>query len=55
MENEIEQTNKWWEDAALTNELDNRYATLESGKDKGFTISQLAASFDNLREKRYGK
>lgn len=55
LENEIEQTNQWWEDAALTNELENRYATLESGEDKGFTMSQLAASFDNLREKRYGK
>lgn len=55
LENEIEQTNKWWEDIEITKELDNRYKQLETGNDKGFTTSELTASFDLMRQKKYGK
>ena len=55
LENEIEQTNKWWKDKQFTQELDNRYQALENGLDKGFTIDQLEKSVTKLRTQKYGK
>ena len=55
LETEIEQTNEWWKDKLFTDELDNRYKSLESGADKGFTIEQLEKSVSKLRLKKYGK
>jgi len=55
LENEIDETHEWWKDKQLTQELDNRYEALESGEDKGFTITQLTDSVNKLRQKKYGK
>ncbi len=55
LENEIEFTDEWWKDKNFITELDNRYQSLETGKDKGFTIEQLEASAEKLRRKKYGK
>jgi len=55
LEDEIEETNEWWKDKLFTKELDNRLEALESGKDKGITLTELEASIDKLRKKRYGK
>ncbi len=55
LENEIEQTNKWWEDKKFMQELDNRYHALEDGSDKGFSVEQLEQSVSKLRLKKYGK
>ncbi len=55
LENEIEQTNEWWQNKQFTTELDKRYQALESGADKGFTVEQLEQSISKLRLKKYGK
>jgi hypothetical protein len=55
LENEIEQTNKWWKDKKFIAELDRRYQALEKGTDKGFTVEQLESSINKLRNKKYGK
>jgi hypothetical protein len=55
LEGEIEETSEWWKNRGFVEELDKRYASLESGKDKGLTIGQLEISIDKLRKKRYGK
>ncbi len=54
LESEIEETKEWWENKSFVAELDHRYEALESRKDKGFTVEQLEASIDKLRQKRYG-
>ncbi len=54
LEGEIEQTKDWWKDKSFINELDRRFKALESGDDKGVTISQLQHSVDKLRKKKYG-
>ena len=55
LEDEITETNEWWKDKLFVKELDSRHEALESGKDKGVTVTQLEASIDKLRKKRYGK
>lgn len=55
LENEIEETKEWWKDKQFTEELDKRYEALETGVDKGFTISELESSIEKLRMKKYGK
>ena len=55
LENEIEETSKWWKDKKFIAELDRRYQALETGTDKGFTVEQLESSINKLRNKKYGK
>ena len=55
LENEIEETNKWWKDKKFIAELDRRYQALDTGTDKGFTVEQLKSSVNKLRNKKYGK
>lgn len=54
LENDIEQTQEWWKDKAITQELDQRYKALEDGTDKGFTLEELKSSLSKLRKKKYG-
>ena len=54
LEEEIEQTNKWWEDKKFLAELDSRDKSLASGKDKGITIRQARKTVDTLRNEKYG-
>ena len=54
LENEIEQTNEWWKDKQITQELESRYQALENGSDKGVSVEQLEQSVGKLRLK-YGK
>ena len=55
LEGEIEETNEWWKDKGVVEELDRRYEAMENGSDKGFTVEELKASIGKLRTKRYGK
>ncbi len=55
LENEIEETCKWWKDKNFVEELDSRYEALKTGVDKGFTPEQLEISIEKLRMKKYGK
>jgi hypothetical protein len=55
LENEIEQAYEWWKDKEFVAELDRRDAAIESGEDKGYTLTELNASIEKLRIKRYGK
>lgn len=55
LENEIVETKKWWKDKQFVAELDSRYAAMETGKDKGFTVEQLESSIAKLRKNKYGK
>ena len=55
LENEMEEATEWWKDKLFVEELDRRYKAMESGKDKEFTVEQLEASIDKLRQKRYGR
>lgn len=55
LENEIEQVYEWWNDKEFMAELDRRDAALENGEDKGYTRTELNASIEKLRIKKYGK
>jgi len=44
LENEITDTNNWWENQKIVTELDNRYKQMESGKDSGFTLEESQAA-----------
>jgi len=55
LEDEIEQTQQWWKDKGFITELNRRYNALEKGTDKGVSLSELEASINKLRKKKYGK
>lgn len=55
LENEIDETKEWWRDKQFVAELDNRYEAMETGKDKGFTVTQLETSIAKIRKNKYGK
>jgi hypothetical protein len=54
LEDDIRQTQAWWEDKAFTKELDKRFEALEKGTDKGATLEGLTSVIDKLRVKKYG-
>ena len=55
LEDEIEQTQKWWKDKTFIAELNRRYYALEKGSDKGVSLSVLETNMNKLRIKKYGK
>lgn len=54
LEDDIKETQAWWENKAFTKELDNRFEALEKGTDKGITLNQLESTIGKLRVKKYG-
>lgn len=54
LEDDILQTQAWWEDKAFTKELDKRFDALEKGTDKGIKLDGLPSVIDKLRAKKYG-
>ena len=42
---------KWWDDNQFIDELDKRYSAWESGKEKGYTLSEVEASIAQLKHK----
>ena len=55
LEDEIEQTNKWWEDKKVITELHNRDRSINSGKDKGVTVQQARKDIAKLRNEKYNR
>ena len=49
LENEIAETNEWWQNKDVINELDKRYKNWQSGKDKGFTIEETMSHLTKLK------
>lgn len=54
LEDDILQTQAWWEDKAFIKELDKRFDALEKGTDKGIKIDGLTSAIDKLKTKKYG-
>ena len=52
---QIDESYEWWKDKQLLAEVDERSRALESGEDKGFTLDELDASINKLRQEKYGK
>ena len=55
LEDEITEKTEWWKDNAFTKELDKRYKAWESGKEKGYSLSEIDASLEELSKKRSAK
>ena len=55
LEDEIAETAEWWKDAGFIKELDKDYAAWESGKEKGYTLSQIDEAIDTLKKKQKKK
>lgn len=55
LENNITVENKWWQDHVFTKELDRRYSTRETDKEKGYTLEEVDASIAQLKKKSRGK
>ena len=43
---------KWWKDNQFIDELDKRYSAWESGREKGYTLSEVDASIAQLKLKK---
>lgn len=55
LEDEITEEVKWWEDKVFVKELDRRYTAWASGKEKGYTLTEVDASIEQLKKKRTPK
>jgi hypothetical protein len=55
LEPQIDTTAEWWKDKKMLAEFDARSKALESGTDKGYTLDELDASINKIRQEQYGK
>ena len=55
LEDDITEENKWWQNHVFTKELDRRYSTWKTGKEKGYTLEEVDASIAQLKKKSSGK
>ena len=52
LEDEITEQVEWWKDKVFVKELDKRYKNWESGKEKGYTLSEIDAEIEQLKKKK---
>ncbi|MEO5947525.1 MAG: hypothetical protein ABIP79_11965 [Chitinophagaceae bacterium] len=55
LEDDIYEEVEWWKDKVFAKELDRRYAAWASGKEKGYTLTQLDTSIEQLKKRRSAK
>ncbi len=55
LENDIEETNEWWQDKALVSNLDKRYQEWKAGKEKGYTINEVQADLLRIKSSKTSK
>lgn len=48
LEDEIEETNEWWQDKGVVSELDKRYKNWQTGKEKGYNVEATKAHLELL-------
>jgi hypothetical protein len=51
-EDDITEEKDWWKDNVFVEELDKRYAAWESGKEKGYSLSDINSPIAQLNKKR---
>ncbi len=49
LQDDIETTAEWWQNASIVKELDSRYNSWKSGKEKGYTIEETVSYFKRLK------
>jgi hypothetical protein len=55
LENEITETNEWWQDIEVVAELDQRYKSWKKGKSKSYTVEETKAYLLGLKNVKSGK
>jgi hypothetical protein len=48
---EINEEVEWWKDNAFVAELDSHHEAWAKGQEKGFTLEEIDAAFEQLRKK----
>ena len=51
LEDDIVEDAEWWKNQQFTEELNNRYKDWKNGNDKGFTMQDIDASIELLKQK----
>ena len=55
LEGELTETFEWWNDKAVIHELDESYSAYKSGEARAYTLQEVEASVEELRQKRKSK
>lgn len=55
LEDEMTEQLQWWNDNALTQELDSRYKAWENGSEKAYSLAEVEASIEQLKKRRKAK
>ncbi len=55
LEDEITETNEWWQDKGVVSELDKRYKNWQTNKDKGYTVGETKAHLMRLKNAKSSK
>ena len=52
LEGEITEEVEWWKENVFAKELDKRYSAWATGKEKGYTLTEIDASIEQIKKRR---
>lgn len=55
LEDDIAEETEWWNNPALVAELEKEYETWDSGKDKGYSLSDIKGEIASRKAKKHGR
>lgn len=55
LEDTITEEVKWWDDNSIVNEFQKRYDAWDTGKEKGYLMSDIDKDISGLKKKRASK
>ena len=55
LETELTETLEWWNNKTVLSQLDESYSTYRSGEANTYTVNEVEASIEKLRQERNSK
>ncbi len=55
LEDDIAEETEWWNNSVLVSELEKEYEAWESGKDKGYPLTDIKAEISSRKAKKRGR
>lgn len=55
LEDDIAEETEWWKNPALVAELEKEFDAWDSGKDKGYSLTDIKGEIANRKTKKHGR
>jgi hypothetical protein len=55
LEDDIAEETEWWKNPAFVSDLEKEYEAWNSGKDKGYSLTEIKAEIASRKAKKHGR